>query len=408
MILITARVFAELATRLKAPSVIGELVAGVVLGPSLLGWIEPYESIKLLAEIGIILLLFEVGLDTNLQKLVHSGWKSAIVAIGGFVLPFLLGFAVSYVIFGLSLLVSLFIGGTLTATSIGITVRVLTDLRVQHGKEGQIVLGAAVLDDIFGVVLLALLYEFAIGGGVSLANAGKVLAFISIFFLLAPIAAKLISLAIQNFDHRRHAPGLIPTMMVSLVLLFAWLAKEIGAPEMLGGFAAGLALSRRFFLPLGIALHSDPAFAHKIVDQMKPIIYLFTPIFFVTVGLSLNLHHVDWGSSRIWELSIALLGVAVISKFAGALLLKGSWTSRIAIGIAMIPRGEVGLIFAELGRMSNVFDDEIYAALIIVIALTTLLSPLALKWFYGRNARELIHEVRNSQDRVWKSQDWSS
>lgn len=394
IILITARVFAELATRLKAPSVIGELVAGVVLGPSLFGWIEPYESIRLLAEIGIILLLFEVGLDTDLQQLVQSGWKSAMVAIGGFILPFVLGFAVSYSLFGLSLLVSLFVGGTLTATSIGITVRVLTDLRVQHGAEGQIVLGAAVLDDIFGVVLLALLYEFAVGGGVSLANTGKVLAFISIFFMLAPIAAKLISILIEKFDHQTHIPGLIPTMMVSLVLFFAWLAKEVGAPEMLGGFAAGLALSRRFFLPLGVALHSDPVFAHKIEEQMKPIIYLFTPIFFVTVGLSLNLRHVDWSSPRIWGLSFALLAVAVISKFAGALFLKESWPTRIAIGIAMIPRGEVGLIFSELGRSSGIFDDEIYAALIIVIALTTLFSPMILKWYYERHAKELIHEVR--------------
>jgi len=393
IILITARVFAELATRLKAPSVIGELVAGVVLGPSLLGWIEPYESIKLLAEIGIILLLFEVGLDTDLQQLARSGWKSAIVAIGGFVLPFLLGFGVSYSLFGLSMLVSLFVGGTLTATSIGITVRVLADLHVQHGRVGQIVLGAAVLDDIFGIVLLALLYEFAIGGGISLANTGKVLAFISIFFILAPIAAKLISLVIRHFERRTEIPGLIPTMMVSLVLLFAWLAKEVGAPEMLGGFAAGLALSRRFFLPLGIALHSDPGFARKIDEQMKPIVYLFTPIFFVTVGLSLNLRHVDWGSAHIWGLSFTLLVVAVVSKFAGALLLKESWSSRIAIGIAMIPRGEVGLIFAELGRTSNVFDDETYAALIIVIALTTLFSPVILKWFYARNTNQLIHEA---------------
>jgi len=379
IILITARVFAELATRLKAPSVIGELVAGVVLGPSLMGWVEPYEAIKLLAEIGIILLLFEVGLDTDLKQLAESGWQSVLVAVGGFVFPFLLGFAVSNLIFGLSVLVSLFIGGTLTATSIGITVRVLTDLNIQHGKEGQIVLGAAVLDDIFGVVLLALLYEFATGGGVSLANTGKVMAFISIFFITAPVAAKLISHVIGEFDHRTEIPGLIPVMMVSLVLLFAWLAKEVGAPEMLGGFAAGLALSRRFFLPLGIALHEDPAFAHKIEVQIRPIVYLFTPIFFVTVGLSL-----------------ALLTVAVIGKSAGALVIRESWPSRVAISIAMVPRGEVGLIFAELGRSSGVFDSETYAALIIVIALTTLVSPIVLEWYLERHSGELIHEARAS------------
>ena len=157
VILLTARVFAEVASRLSTPPVIGEILAGVLLGPSLFGWIEPVESLRLLAEIGIILLLFEVGLDTDIKRLVHSGTKAVIVALPGFFLPFLTGFALAFWVFELPLLVSLFIGGTMTATSIGITVRVLADLNRQNSSEGQIVLGAAVLDDILGVVLLALL-----------------------------------------------------------------------------------------------------------------------------------------------------------------------------------------------------------------------------------------------------------
>ena len=400
IILLTARIFAELATRLKSPSVIGELVAGVVLGPSLLGWIEPFEAIKLLAEIGIVLLLFKVGLETDLVQLAQTGWKSVIVAIGGFLLPLVLGALLSFKVFGLSLLVSLFIGGTLTATSIGITVRVLTDLKVQHRPEGQIVLGAAVLDDIFGVVLLALLYEFAIGGGVSLINSGKVLLFIGVFFVLAPVAAKIISVVFQRLARTTEVPGLIPTMMVSLVLFFSWLAKMIGAPEMLGGFAAGLALSRRFFIPLGVALHADPRFARRIEVQMRPIVNLFTPIFFVMVGLSLNLREIDWSSFHIWGLSLALFVAAGVGKFAGALVIRESWSSRFVIGVAMIPRGEVGLIFAELGRESRVLDNETYAALIIVIVLTTLLPPLVMKWFYNSRFGERLtfeHQVQEEK-----------
>ena len=384
VILLTARVFAELATRLQAPSVIGELFAGVVLGPSLLGWIEPVEAIKLMAEIGIILLLFEVGLETDVKRLVRSGLKSLIVAIAGFVLPLVLGFALGYWGFGLSLLVSLFIGGTITATSIGITVRVLSDLKRQQAPEAQIVLGAAVLDDIIGVVLLALLYEFSIGGGVSFLNASKVLLFVGAFFVLAPIAAKLISLIIKRFDAISEIPGLLPTTIVTLVLFFAWLAHALGAPELLGGFAAGLALSRRFFLPLGIALHTDESFAHRIEDQMKPIVHLFTPIFFVFVGLSLNLREIDWGSPFIWKFSLALLVAAIVGKLVGAFLIKEPWTARCVIAMAMIPRGEVGLIFAELGRITRIFNNEIYAGMVIVIALTTLLPPFIMKWFYGR------------------------
>jgi Kef-type K+ transport system membrane component KefB len=389
VILLTARVFAELATRLQTPSVIGELFAGVALGPSLLGWIEPVEVIKLMAEIGIILLLFEVGLGTDVKRLVRTGLKSFVVAIAGFVLPLVLGFTLGYWVFGLSVLVSLFIGGTLTATSIGITVRVLSDLKRQQAPEGQIVLGAAVLDDVLGVVLLALLYEFSIGGGISVLNAGKVLTFVGAFFVLAPIAAKLISMIIKRFDAVSEIPGLLPTTIVALVLFFAWLAHALGAPELLGGFAAGLALSRRFFLPLGIALHTDEHFAHRIEEQMKPIVHLFTPIFFVFVGLSLNLREIDWGSPFIWGFSLSLLVAAIVGKLVGALLIKEPWAARWVIGMAMIPRGEVGLIFAELGRISEIFSNEIYAGMVIVIALTTLMPPFLMKWFYGRYGKRL-------------------
>ena len=385
-ILLTARFMAEIAVRLKFPSVIGELMAGVILGPSLLGWLEPNEVLKLLAEIGIILLLFQVGLETDVRRLANTGKKSFIVALGGFVVPFTLGFSLGYWAFNLSLLVSLFIGGTLTATSIGITVRVLSDLKRQQEKEGQIVLGAAVLDDIMGVVLLALLYEFSIGGGINMVNASKVLIFVGAFFVLAPLAAKIISILISRYDSISEIPGLIPTTIVSLVLFFAWLAHEVGAPELLGGFAAGLALSRRFFLPLGIALHTNKVFSNRIEEQMRPIIQLFTPIFFVMVGLSLNLHEIDWSSPFIWSFSLAFFVIAVFGKFFGALFINESWKTRMMVGIAMVPRGEVGLIFAELGRVSNIFNNEIYAGMVIVIALTTILPPLVMKWSYSRQA----------------------
>ncbi len=382
IILLAARIFAEIASRLHTPRVMGELFAGVLLGPSLLGWIHPNTVIKLLAEIGIILLLFEVGLGTDLKRLVQTGMKSMVVAIAGFVLPFGLGFGLAYWPFHLPLLESLFIGGTLTATSIGITVRVLMDLTRHHEREGQIILGAAVLDDVFGIVLLALLYEFSIGGGVSLLNASKVLLFVVTFFVLAPIAAKLISQLIKHYDLTTKISGLIPTAVVSLVLFFAWLAHAVGAPELLGGFAAGLALSRRFFLPFGMSLHNDPAFAHRIESQLQPIIFLFTPIFFVMVGLSLNLREIDWQSPFIWTFSACLFGIAVLGKLAGALIIQESWHHRAVIGLAMIPRGEVGLIFAEIGRESGIFSNEIYAAMIIVITLTTVLPPFAIKWVY--------------------------
>jgi len=389
LILLTARIFAELAAAMKFTPVIGELFAGIVLGPSLFGWIEPVQAIRLMAETGIIMLLFEVGLETDVRRLVKSGTKSVIVAISGFLLPFLFGYLLASQLFGLSNLVSLFIGGTLTATSIGITVRVLRDLGFQQGKEGQIVLGAAVLDDVLGVLLLAMLYEFSLGGGISVINAGKVAMFITAFFVIAPFAAKMMAQLIKRIHKHAETPGLIPTMVVVLILFFAWLAHVLGAPEILGGFAAGLALSRRFFFPFGVSLHKDEKFAQVVENQLKPIIHLFTPIFFVMVGLSLNFREIDWSSSFIWGFSGSFLLIAILGKMLGPLLIRNEGHSNIMVGMAMVPRGEVGLIFAELGRETGILNNEVYAGMIIVIALTTILPPFVMKWFYRKYKHEL-------------------
>ena len=387
LILFAARIFAESANRIHIPPVIGELVAGIVLGPSLLGWVSPNEVIKLLAEVGIILLLFEVGLETDFDHLVGVGSKAVVVALGGFIMPFILGFYLCYSLFDLPLLVALFIGGTLTATSIGITMRILSNLGIQHNQSGQIVLGAAVLDDVLGVILLSVLYDFSVQRTISLEDAGTIGLFIGSFFMVAPVAAKLISVIIKHVEAKTDIPGLIPTTVVSLVLFFAWLANTFGAPEILGGFAAGLALSRRFFLPLGVLLRADSNFAHRVGNQMKPIVQLFAPVFFVLVGLSLDLTTVQWTDPFIWLFSLSLTAVAILGKFCGALLIREPWETRILTGMSMVPRGEVGLIFAELGRVSNVFSNDIYAAVILVISYTTLFSPFWIKLFHKYHGR---------------------
>lgn len=383
IILFAARLLGEFAAKFNIPSVIGELFAGVLLGPSLLHFIEPTKIIKLLAEIGIILLLFEVGVESNFTRLQKTGLKPFIVAFGGVVIPFVLGFFISYQLFQLNLLISLFVGSTLTATSIGITVRVLTDLKRQKGDEAQIVLGAAVIDDIIGIILLSVLYEFSLGKGIDYLGVSKIAVFIVLFLLLAPIIAKIISSVIKYYEKKSEIPGLIPSMTVALILFFAWLAHQVGAPELLGGFAAGLALSPHFFAPLGRFLNIDEGFSHKIESQMKPIIYLFAPIFFVTVGLSLNLREINWQSGFIWLLSFSLTLAAILGKlFSGFLLMKEKRWMKWAVGLAMIPRGEVGLIFAELGRTNQILDHDLYAALIIVIAVSTILTPFAMRYFY--------------------------
>lgn len=385
LILFAAKVFGEIASYLQIPTVIGELIAGIFIGPSVLNLIELSAPINLLAQMGIILLLFEVGIETDIGRLAASGVKALLVAVGGVALPFALGLLASYYIFGFSLLASLFIGSTLTATSIGITLRVLRELTKQNTREAQIIIGAAVLDDIIGIILLSMLYELSSNGTVNLFSAGKVLILITFFFLLSPIAAKWLSQLVKKWEEFSHIPGFLPSTIVSLVLLFAWIAHQFGAPEILGGFAAGLALSHRFFFPLVPFLQETPEFNQKVEEQIKPIVHLFTPIFFVATGLSLNLKTIDWGSTSIWLLTGSLLLIAIVGKIlSGFLLVKEKSRIQWIIGVAMIPRGEVGLIFANVGLTAGVIQNEVYASILMVITLTTLLAPLALRYLYGR------------------------
>ncbi|UPT76538.1 cation:proton antiporter [Sulfurovum sp. XGS-02] len=383
LILVTARILGELFARLGIPSVLGELSAGILLGVSGFGLVEVNDVLKILAEIGILLLLFEIGLDTDIARLKQAGGKAIIVALFGAVFPFTVSAFVAYYLFGLTLVVSLFIGGTLTATSIGITMRVLKDLKKEHSEVAQIVIGAAVLDDILGVIVLVFIYDYAITQTLSLTNTLNTTVFILLFFLLAPAFAHFISHFMRKFDEHKKVPGFIPTIIISLIAIFAYMSHLFGAPEILGSFAAGIALSRRFILPFGMGLQHDEVFLEKVKKAITPIAQMFTPIFFVMVGLSMNLKVIDFTSITFWSLAFVFLVIAIIGKYIGAFLLRDTGALKKAlIGISMIPRGEVGLIFAEVGRVNGILGDEIYAVLIFVIIVTTIAPPFLLKWLF--------------------------
>ncbi|WP_439100954.1 cation:proton antiporter [Congregibacter sp.] len=385
IILAGARLAGEIAMHLGAPSVIGELLVGVLLGPSQLGWIHPSELLRLLADIGIILLLFQVGLETNIRRLTETGTEAGVVAVGGVVIPMLGSFLLCRYAFDMSLLISLFVGGAMTATSIGVTVRILRDVGRDDSREGQIVLGAAVLDDVLGVLVLAFLFQMSVAHDVGYGGLLNLLAFIGLFFIVSPIVAELASAVISRYGHVTELPGLVATLIVSLVLFFAWIAHAVGAPELLGGFVVGLALSRQFFLPFGEKMAPDAAFTRQVRREMRPIVQLFTPIFFVGVGLSLDLRMINWDSPFVWLFSFSLAVVAIGGKVLAGHLLRGEpRLVRQAVGMAMVPRAEVGLIFAELGRSAGALDGEVYAAVVLVIAYTTVFAPFWLKLFYRR------------------------
>lgn len=380
IILLSAKFFAEVFTYLRMPGVLGEVTAGIILGPSLFGILKVDPTLHLLAEIGILLLLFEVGLETDVGQVAKVGVQSFLVAITGVAAPAIAGYCLCRYLLDLSNIVSLFVGGTIVATSIGITIRVLVDINKHRTKTAKIVLGAAVLDDIIGVVILAALYDFAVKGEVSLIDTGKIIGFITAFLLIAPVITKLLVPLISKASRYGKTEGIIPTIIVSLVLALAFISHKIGAPGILGSFAAGIALARRFFLPFGAIIdHYSPDLAVKIEENMKPIIGLFVPVFFVVVGASINLKVIDFSSLVFWQTAGLLVSVAIITKVMSGIWVKGSLKTKLSTGIAMVPRGEVGLIFAEVGKKSGIFDDFMYAIIVFVVALTTLFAPVLLR-----------------------------
>jgi len=383
LILILSRILGEIFARYGIPSVLGELSAGVLLGSSVLGIVQPNEILKILAEIGIILLLFEVGLETDFERLKDAGVKSFVVAILGVIFPFSLGFALSYFLFDLSMNISLFIGGTMTATSIGITLRVLRDIDMEKTNIAQIVIGAAVIDDIIGIILLVFIYDFSTASEVSYQHTLEVAGMIFAFLIFAPLFAKVISYFIFKYHAQSRLPGYMPTIIISLILFFAYLSHHIGAPAILGSFVAGVALSRRFFLPFGVLLRKNEKLIDEVQSSMTPIIQIFTPIFFVVVGLSMDLSVIDFSSASFWLMSSAFIFLGFFSKFIGAFFIfQHSIRNNAMIGISMIPRGEVGLIFAEMGRVNGVLPNDIYAILIFVIVITTVVPPFLLKKYF--------------------------
>ncbi|GBC88541.1 Na(+)/H(+)-K(+) antiporter GerN [bacterium HR13] len=379
IILFLARTVGDTFSKIGIPSVLGEILVGVLLGQSILGMVEPNQILRLLAEIGVILLLFQVGLEADVHKLKEVGISAFVVAFVGASLPMIFGVAVSYYLLELPLAVSLFIGGTLTATSIGITVKVLEDLGKMKQRFAQIVLGAAVLDDIFGVVLLAALYEFSKEGTIHFEAITTLILYIATFFILSPIIAQALAKIIQHLSKVLGTEDFIPPTVVAVIFLFAYLAHQVGSPEILGAFTAGLALSRRFALPFAVFLRTDEKMAHKVEQTIMPLVWVLTPLFFVYVGLELNLKVIDFTSAKFWLMSTVLIFVAIVGKVASGFFVKGSLKEKLFIGFSMLPRGEVGLIFAEFGRQAKLYDELTYAVVIFAVAITTFLAPISLK-----------------------------
>jgi len=386
-ILVAAKVFGELAERIGQPAVLGELLAGVVLGSSALGVIPatgPTASIlTILAELGVLVLLLEIGLETDLREMRKVGASAVSVAAVGVVVPFLAGYLYwANVPHGMGEAgtlptAAIFIGAALTATSVGITARVLSDLSNLGSMEGRIIIGAAVIDDVLGLVILTVVSGIAAGGSVSPFSVARILA-VAVGFLVVAIAiGGWVTPKLFHAIARMKVAYAVPIIALALAFALAALADVAGSALIMGAFAAGIILAR-----------TDQY--HAIEERVRPVGALLTPIFFVSVGSSLDVHLLNParpGGGFLLLVALGLTVLAILGKVAAGYAAPWAKFRRLAVGVGMVPRGEVGLIFADVGRRSGLLTDDVFSVVLLMVMGTTFVAPPLLKLlFRGRPA----------------------
>jgi Kef-type K+ transport system membrane component KefB len=396
-LVLAARFGGLVAERLAVPPVLGELLVGIGLsnllpaavGGSGIDFVRSDPTLTVLAQIGVLILLFDVGLEADLRALVRVGWTSALVAVIGMVVPFLLGWGTGAWFFPeRSPLVHVFVGATLSATSVGITARVLKDLGMMRSREAQIILGAAVIDDILGLVLLAVVtgaVSAAAGGdaGVSPLAVGGILLRAVLFLGVTVGLGHLLSGPIVRLAARTGQPGMLLVFGLTLCFGLAFAAELVGLADIVGAFAAGLLLD-----PYGVGVRSREEEA-TLSELIRPLSTLFVPLFFVLMGIQVHLASLVTPETLVVGSVLVLCGIA--GKLACAAGVWGRGTNRLTVGIGMVPRGEVGLIFAGIGaRLSldgqPILTDGLFSALVLMVLVTTLLAPIGLRMAFARGA----------------------
>ena len=410
VIFVAARLLAELMVRVQLPTILGELVAGVLIGVSglhlivppdtqvqlsswglgLLGsladlspetvqaiYAETFPNLEAVSQIGLFALLFLTGLESELDELVAVGAQATTVAVTGVVLPFALGTAGLYYLFHVPMIPSIFAGASMTATSIGITASVFGELKFLRTREGQTVIGAAVLDDILGIVILAVVVALAAGEGFTAGPLLKLVGAASVFVAVALLLSRTAAPAFDWLLDQLKAPGEVVVAAFVVLSLCCFVAQAIGLEAALGAFAAGLILS-------------GSKHTHAIQDTIKPLVALFATIFFVLIGTGMDLsvlNPLDPANREGLVVAAFLLTVAIVGKVAaGWSYVSKEKTNRLVVGLGMMPRGEVGLIFLGLGTQAGLLTKPLEAAILLMVIGTTFLAPILLRVVLGGSA----------------------
>lgn len=392
VILLAAKLGGELAVRIGQPAVLGELIIGVALGNlTLVGFsgLQPIKSdpfIEMFAHVGVLILLFEVGLESTVGQMLKVGWSSLLVAGLGVLAPFALGWGVgAWLLPNQSAYVHAFLGATLTATSVGITARVLKDLGSSQSDEARVILGAAVIDDVLGLVILAVVTSAIVaadaGGSVASSEVILMTAKAAGFLVGALVLGVLVSRRLFSLASKLRNRGVLIVLGLSFCFSLSWLASLIGLAPIVGAFAAGLVLEDvhyRDFVARG---------ERGLEELIHPISAFLVPIFFVLMGMRTDL--TSFARPGVFGLAAALTLAAVLGKQVCALGVLGRGIDRLTVGLGMVPRGEVGLIFANIGLALSIggvriISDATFSAVVIMVIVTTMVTPPALKWSLGR------------------------
>ncbi|WP_009631773.1 cation:proton antiporter [Synechocystis sp. PCC 7509] len=426
---LASKIGGEISNRFGLPPVLGELVGGVVIGVSALdilvfpegggdsssslimtllqttAGLEPSavaatfkgqsEVISVLAELGVIILLFEIGLESNLKELLAVGYQAVVVAFVGVIVPFAAGTIGLMTLFHVAAIPAIFAGAALTATSIGITSKVLSELGKLTSTEGQIILGAAVIDDVLGIIVLAVVASLAKTGEVDVSNVIYLIISATSFLLGAILLGKVFNKSFVAISERLKTRGRLTIPAFIFAFLLSYLAAAIHLEAILGAFAAGLVLDE-----------TDER--EELEHQVRPIADLFVPIFFVSVGAKTDLSVLNpFEPSNREGLIIAsfLMAIAIVGKLVTGLAVFGKpQINRLAIGVGMIPRGEVGLVFAGVGSASGALSKPLEAAIIVMVILTTFLAPPLLRVVFPSNPLdEEISSLKTPPDPATKT-----